>query len=469
MVPLQPVRMPCNTARRTGRPRRAVAGVRRTSTMRSAATLAAGALLGGAGLAAPHHHGAAAASRPAVLTAVTAGQAVTPAPAVTPAAAQRAAGGHFDTTIAATAALIPHENTSPYYEVSPTGAVWTFNGAAAHGSVAAANLATTVVNVTLTPDHGGYWEVTAAGGVNNFGDAGWYGSPRVAKLPMNPEGVVSTSDGEGYWVYGHSGMVAAYGDARSFGNGSRPIVDMVATPDSGGYWQVGPHGGVTTFGDARPSGGVTDKALSHPIVSMTPTADGAGYWLVSSGGNIFNEGDAAFEGSLAGQSNAQPMTSLLATPDGRGYWLVAHDGDIHSFGDAAGVAPPTLAFVHTVLTAGDRALEWAMAQLGKPYIYAGTGPVGFDCSGLAMMSWRAAGVDMERTAAEQYMTEPHVAIGQLVDGDLVYYESNAKPTSIYHTGIYLGAGHMVDAPYTGVDVRIDWTGGTDFVNEGAAP
>jgi cell wall-associated NlpC family hydrolase len=95
------------------------------------------------------------------------------------------------------------------------------------------------------------------------------------------------------------------------------------------------------------------------------------------------------------------------------------------------------------------AVEFAYAQLGKPYVYGGSGPSSFDCSGLTMESWAAAGVSLPRTAADQQAALPAVSIGDLEPGDLVFYGDPA-----YHTAIYIGGGQIIQAPHTGTVVQI---------------
>jgi cell wall-associated NlpC family hydrolase len=94
------------------------------------------------------------------------------------------------------------------------------------------------------------------------------------------------------------------------------------------------------------------------------------------------------------------------------------------------------------------ALDTARAQLGKPYVYAGSGPDVFDCSGLTMYAWAAAGVPLPHNAEAQYMALPHVSQSELQPGDLVFFGS-----PIHHVGLYAGGGSMIEAPYTGVNVR----------------
>jgi cell wall-associated NlpC family hydrolase len=107
-------------------------------------------------------------------------------------------------------------------------------------------------------------------------------------------------------------------------------------------------------------------------------------------------------------------------------------------------------------TDGDLAADWALSQLGKPYLWGGAGPEAYDCSGLTMEAWEHAGVPLLHWTGYQWMEGPHVPIGQLQRGDLVFYATNTSdPATIHHVGIYIGNDMMVDAPYTGAFVRID--------------
>jgi cell wall-associated NlpC family hydrolase len=107
-------------------------------------------------------------------------------------------------------------------------------------------------------------------------------------------------------------------------------------------------------------------------------------------------------------------------------------------------------------TQGDIAANWALTQIGRPYQWGGAGPDTYDCSGLTMQAWARAGVQLLHYTGYQWEEGPHVPLGDLQRGDLLFFATNtADPGTIHHVGIYIGNGMMVDAPYTGVDVRID--------------
>jgi cell wall-associated NlpC family hydrolase len=97
------------------------------------------------------------------------------------------------------------------------------------------------------------------------------------------------------------------------------------------------------------------------------------------------------------------------------------------------------------------AVAFAESQIGKPYKWAGAGPASYDCSGLTMVAWGKAGVSLPHSAQDQYDLTTRVAIGSLQAGDLIFF-GTAK--DVYHVGIYVGGGEMVDAPETGQDVQV---------------
>jgi cell wall-associated NlpC family hydrolase len=109
-------------------------------------------------------------------------------------------------------------------------------------------------------------------------------------------------------------------------------------------------------------------------------------------------------------------------------------------------------------------VAWAKAELGKPYVWGAAGPDSFDCSGLAMYVWAKAGVQLEHFTGDQWNEGTHVSRSQLEPGDLVFFAYNTSdPGTIHHVGIYVGGGQMIDAPYTGVDVRYDPAFRSDYI------
>ncbi len=108
------------------------------------------------------------------------------------------------------------------------------------------------------------------------------------------------------------------------------------------------------------------------------------------------------------------------------------------------------------------ALAAAKALSGHPYLWGGTGPVGYDCSGMTGAAYAAAGIHLPRTAAQQYDSGPHVPLADLEPGDLLFWATDpSDPTTIHHVAIYAGDGLMVSADHTGDVVRLQpvwWDG-----------
>ncbi|MCM2577620.1 C40 family peptidase [Streptomyces meridianus] len=95
------------------------------------------------------------------------------------------------------------------------------------------------------------------------------------------------------------------------------------------------------------------------------------------------------------------------------------------------------------------AVGYAYEALGKPYVWGATGPSGYDCSGLTLAAWKAAGVSLPRTSYTQINAGQRVPRSQLAPGDLVFFYSG-----ISHVGLYIGGGKMIHAPRPGAPVRI---------------
>ena len=98
-------------------------------------------------------------------------------------------------------------------------------------------------------------------------------------------------------------------------------------------------------------------------------------------------------------------------------------------------------------TKGEKALAFAKKQLGDRYVYGGTGPNGWDCSGLTMKAWKAAGIKLPHSAGKQYRIGKKISKSQLRNGDLVF-----SYPGIRHVSLYAGHGKVIHAPHPGKKV-----------------
>jgi cell wall-associated NlpC family hydrolase len=101
------------------------------------------------------------------------------------------------------------------------------------------------------------------------------------------------------------------------------------------------------------------------------------------------------------------------------------------------------------------AIQYAEQQVGKPYLWGGTGPDAFDCSGLVMMAYRTAGINIPRTSEDQWTFGPRIPENQAEPGDLVFFAgSDGTTTDPGHVGLVIGNGQMIEAYATGFPIRI---------------
>ncbi|MFJ3445136.1 NlpC/P60 family protein [Streptomyces sp. NPDC086081] len=119
-------------------------------------------------------------------------------------------------------------------------------------------------------------------------------------------------------------------------------------------------------------------------------------------------------------------------------------------GTAAGPASPAspVPAGSSYATKAGKALAFARAQIGKPYVWGAVGPGSYDCSGLTQAAWKAAGVTLPRTTYDQVDAGTTVALSRAQPGDLVFFYDD-----ITHVGLYIGNGMMIHAPKPGAYVR----------------
>ncbi|MCX3058357.1 C40 family peptidase [Streptomyces beihaiensis] len=117
-------------------------------------------------------------------------------------------------------------------------------------------------------------------------------------------------------------------------------------------------------------------------------------------------------------------------------------------------------------TQAAKALAFAKAQIGKPYVWGATGPDSYDCSGLTQAAWKAAGISLPRTTWDQVKVGKTVPLSDIQPGDLVFFYDD-----ISHVGLYLGNGIMIHAPKPGAYVREEsiYYGGAGIIHSVVRP
>lgn len=161
-----------------------------------------------------------------------------------------------------------------------------------------------------------------------------------------------------------------------------------------------------------------------------------------------------------------------AYPDAYAKWEPLADSLVASFGGGANACPtsdgdgqtttsPVPLPVGFSLPAGTptqvaAAIEYEVAQLGKPYIFGGTGPTGYDCSGLVQQAYLAAGISLPRTTYQQVASGTAVyPADQLKPGDLIFTAgSDGTAANPGHVGMFLGNDLVEDAPHTGANIEV---------------
>jgi cell wall-associated NlpC family hydrolase len=203
--------------------------------------------------------------------------------------------------------------------------------------------------------------------------------------------------------------------------------------------------GVATDEDGGPDANVYDPA---------DAIAGAAKYLVSSGVQTSPSGAIFAYNHL--QSYVQSVLSYANAYAAGNYSVTSAQTTAGTSADACTLTESLSSAPNQVVAA---AIAYAQQQIGKPYLFGGTGPDAFDCSGLVMMAYRAAGIDLARTSEQQWVTEPHVPASQVEPGDLVFFAgADGTPTSPGHVALVIGGGEMIEAYATGFPIRISTYG-----------
>jgi cell wall-associated NlpC family hydrolase len=252
--------------------------------------------------------------------------------------------------------------------------------------------------------------------------------------------------------------------------------------DNGRTTLPGVHSGSNAFGAAGPmqigiggaAGNVWGGLPVHPaseVVNGVATDEDGG-----PNASVYDPADAiagAAKYLLQSQVQANPAGAIFAYNHLQSYvqsvlyYASAYAGgnfsvisaQMPSGSSAAGCTGTAMAGGVPAIDAPNQAVATAIAfaeqQLGKPYLFGGTGPDAFDCSGLVMMAYRAAGINIERTSEQQWATEVRIPASQVQPGDLVFFAgADGTPTSPGHVGLVIGGGKMIEAYATGFPIRV---------------
>lgn len=149
-------------------------------------------------------------------------------------------------------------------------------------------------------------------------------------------------------------------------------------------------------------------------------------------------GSSSTEGDAAPAGDPQPPAADSGAPSDAG------NNNGPTSGDSSLPTPSA-----PVLGNGgvDSVISYALSQVGKAYVWGAEGPDSFDCSGLTMMAWRQAGVNLDHYSGSQYDQTKHVDLNDLQPGDLLYFYAVSE-----HVGLYIGNGEFVQASNPSVGV-----------------
>jgi cell wall-associated NlpC family hydrolase len=199
----------------------------------------------------------------------------------------------------------------------------------------------------------------------------------------------------------------------------------------------------------------TPRGLTQPAVPVAEPRStvAVATYVVRSGDTL-----GAIAGRFCGSFAAYPR---LASASGIRNADLIYPGDVIALAGCAGgsvatapapkpaakAVPVTVAA--PVSSAAQRALNFALAQLGKPYIWAASGPGGYDCSGLVLASYRTVGVSLPHSSYSMINYGRYVSRADLRPGDVIWPYS-----SLGHVVLYVGNGQIVEAPHRGATVRV---------------
>lgn len=243
--------------------------------------------------------------------------------------------------------------------------------------------------------------------------------------------------------HGRSSLPGVHFGSNAFGAAGPMQIGIGGA--SGNSW-----GGAPAHPASEQVGGVATDANGDGVASVYEPADaiaGAAKYLLAHG--VLSNVSAAVFAYNHLQSYVQTVLNWAAIYARGGFQVTA--GTTETSTQCLTSAQTTQVPNQAVSTV----IGYARQQLGKPYLFGGTGPDAFDCSGLVMMAYRAAGINIPRTSEEQWAWGPRVPAGHEQPGDLVFFAgSDGTQTDPGHVGLVIGKGMMIEAYATGFPLRI---------------
>jgi cell wall-associated NlpC family hydrolase len=257
--------------------------------------------------------------------------------------------------------------------------------------------------------------------------------------------------------HGRTTLPGVHSGANAFGAAGPMQIGISGA--AGNTW-----GGAPVHPASQVVNGVATNEDGGPTASVYDPADaiaGAAKYLLAHGAQ--NSIPAAIFAYNHLDSYVQAVLGWASTYAGGGFTVSAVSPDSSATaGSGAGsscTGTGTLDALVTPNAAVATAIQFAHQQIGKPYLWGGTGPDAFDCSGLVMMAYRAAGINIDRTSQQQWASEQKISPAQVQPGDLVFFAgSDGTPTAPGHVGLVIGKGKMIEAYATGFPVRISTFG-----------
>ncbi|MER5637839.1 C40 family peptidase [Kitasatospora sp. NPDC002227] len=190
--------------------------------------------------------------------------------------------------------------------------------------------------------------------------------------------------------------------------------------------------------------------------------DGARYWFKNTSGewrwtshqSVYLNRSTAPSGGGGQQQGWDGSRYWFRNSSGEWRWTSHYDVYLDRTGRSGSRPTPVTPPPPASGSNAEAAIGYALAQLGKPYVWGGNGPSGYDCSGLVQQAYRRSGISLPRVADDQYRATTAITAGELRRGDLVFWSGNGRASGIHHVGIYLGDNRYVEAPRPGKTVRI---------------